>query len=265
MPTKDLSSLRIEVDGHVATITLNRPEQLNSFDQVQHTEFSEAIGLIRNEGEVRAAILAANGHVFSAGGGFDFMEQVMADPNGFMPFADEGLHLINAMIDLPIPIIAAVQGDAMGLGATVVLLCDAVVAARKVRLCDPHVMAGLAAGDGGCLAWPQALGMLRAKRHLLTGEPMSAEDGYAMGLVTDLVEEPADVLPAARALASRIAALPPVAVQGTKRALNRILQQRAGEVLELSMAYECRCIYTDDLREAVSALKERRPGIYKGR
>ena len=86
-----------------------------------------------------------------------------------------------------------------------------------------------------------------------------------MGLVTDLVDEPADVLPAARGLASRIAALPPGAVQGTKRALNRILQQRAGEVLELSMAYESRCVYTDDFREAVSALKQRRPGVYKGR
>ncbi len=265
MLTKDLSSLRIEVDGHVATITLNRPEQLNSFDQVQHTELNEAIGLIRNEGDVRAAILAANGRVFSAGGGFDFIEKVMADPNGFMALADEALHLVNAMIDVPIPIVAAVQGDAMGLGATIVLLCDAVVAARKVRLCDPHVVAGLTAGDGGCLAWPQALGMLRAKRHLLTGEPISAEEGYAMGAVTDLVDEPADALPAARALASRIAALPPVAVQGTKRALNRVLQQRAGEVLELSLAYETRCAYTDDFREAVSALKEHRPGVYKGR
>jgi enoyl-CoA hydratase len=265
MLLKDLSSLRIEVDEHVATITLNRPEQLNAFDEVQHTELSEAIALIRNEGDVRAAILAANGHVFSAGGGFDFMEQVIADPNGFMAFADVGLHLVNAIIDLPIPIVAAVHGDAMGLGATIVLLCDAVVAARKTRLCDPHVMVGLTAGDGGCLAWPQALGMLRAKRHLLTGDPVTAEDGYAMGLVTDLVEEPADVLPAARALASRIAALPPVAVQGTKRALNRVLQQRAGEVLELGMAYESRCAFTEDFRESVSALKERRPGVYRGR
>jgi enoyl-CoA hydratase len=265
MLTKDLSSMRIEADGHVTTITLNRPEQLNSFDQVQHAELLEAIGLIRDQGDARAAILAANGRVFSAGGGFDFMEAAMADPNGFMSLADEGLHIVNAMIDLPIPIVAAVQGDAMGLGATIVLLCDAVVAARKARLCDPHVVAGVAAGDGGCLAWPQALGMLRAKRHLLTGEPMSAEDGYAMGLVTDLVDEPADVLPAARALANRIAALPPVAVQGTKRALNRVLAQRAGEVLELSMAYEARCAFTDDFREAVSALKERRPGVYKGR
>ena len=94
---------------------------------------------------------------------------------------------------------------------------------------------------------------------------MTAEDGYAMGLVTDLVDEPGEVLPAARALADRIAALPPLAVQSTKRALNRVMQQRAGEVLELSMAYEVRCAFSEDIHEAVSALKERRAGVYKGR
>ena len=91
MLIKELSSLQIAVDGHVATITLNRPEQLNAFDAVQHTELSETIDLIRNEGDVRAAILAANGRVFSAGGGFDFMEELMADPNSFTSFADQAL------------------------------------------------------------------------------------------------------------------------------------------------------------------------------
>ena len=168
MLIKELSSIRVEVDGHVATITLNRPEQLNAFDQVGHADLTESIALIRDQGDVRAAILAANARVFSAGGGFDFMEAAMADPNGMVSLAQDGLHIVNAFIDLPIPIVAAVQGDAIGLGATIALLCDAVVAARKVRLRDPHVVAGMAAGDGGCLAWPQALGMLRAKRHRLT-------------------------------------------------------------------------------------------------
>jgi enoyl-CoA hydratase len=84
-------------------------------------------------------------------------------------------------------------------------------------------------------------------------------------LVTDLVDTPDDVLPAAQALARRIAALPPLAVQGTKRSLNRVLQQRAGEVLELSLAYEGASVASDDVLEALSAFKERRPGQYHGR
>jgi enoyl-CoA hydratase len=263
--TRQYSSLRLEVNGHLATITLARPESMNSFDEVAHTELLEVIESIRSNREVRAAVLASTGKAFSAGGDFGFMRRAHADPQAFTAFAGVGLQLVGAMLDLPIPIIAAVQGDAIGLGATMVLLCDSVVAYRKARLIDPHVMIGLAAGDGGCLVWPQALGMLRAKRHLLTGDPVRAEDGYAMGLVTDLVDEPEDALPAATLLASRMAALPPIAVQGTKRALNRLLQQRAGEVLELGMAYETACIHTDDLLEAVNAIEERRLGVFHGR
>ena len=113
--------------------------------------------------------------------------------------------------------------------------------------------------------WPAAAGLLRAKRYLLTGDRLSAEDAWAMGLVTDLVDGPDEVLPAARALAARMAALPPLAVQGTKRALNRVLQARAGEVLDLSFALEAASMASDDLAEAIAAFKERRAPKYQGR
>jgi enoyl-CoA hydratase len=124
---------------------------------------------------------------------------------------------------------------------------------------------GLVAGDGGCVVWPQAAGMLRAKRHLLTGDPISAEDAWTWGLVTDLVDTPDEVDPAALALATRIAALPPVAVHGTKRSLNRVMQQRAGEVVDLSILHSIVAVQTDDLMEGTSAMKERRPGNFTGR
>jgi enoyl-CoA hydratase len=157
------------------------------------------------------------------------------------------------------------QGPAIGLGATVALACDAIVASRNVQIADTHVVAGLVAGDGGCLVWPEAVGMLRARRHLLTGDPLSAEEAHAMGLVTDLVDEPDQVLPAALALAERIAALPPLAVQGTKRALNRLTQARADEVLGASLAYERETLASEDLIEALDAFKEKRPGAFKSR
>jgi enoyl-CoA hydratase len=107
--------------------------------------------------------------------------------------------------------------------------------------------------------------MVRARRHLLTGDPLDAETAFGLGLVTDLVDTPDAALPAALELAKRIAALPPLAVQLTKRALNRGLLQRAGDVLELSLAYEEATLASDDLLEGIAALKERRPGSFAGR
>src|SRR5262249_2748227 len=142
---------------------------------------------------------------------------------------DAGKRLLRSLLGLPQPIIAALQGPAIGLGATVALMCDIVVAARRTKLADTHVHLGLVAGDGGCRVWPQTAGMLRARRHLLPGDPLDAATAYDFGLVTDLVSEPDDVLPCAREIASRIAALPPMAVQGTKRALNHVSSLRADE------------------------------------
>jgi enoyl-CoA hydratase len=173
--------------------------------------------------------------------------------------------LLTALLELPQPVVAAVQGAAIGLGATLVLACDALVAARVAQLADSHVAVGLVAGDGGAVMWPATVGILRARRHLLTGDPLDAESAHALGLVTDLVEEPADVLPAANALAERIAALPPLAVQLTKRTLVRGLLQRAGEVFELGLAYEQATLASDDLLEGIAAIKERRPGSFTGR
>lgn len=262
----ETGTLRVEVDDDgVALVTLTRPETLNAFDGELHRDFTALVDDLRSRPGVRVVVLASTGKVFSAGGDFALMRQVHDDPVVRGRVLDEGRHLVMRLIDLPVPVVVALHGDAIGLGATVVLGCDAVVAARTARLSDPHVQIGLVAGDGGCLMWPQSVGMLRAKRHLLTGDALTAPDAFAMGLVTDLVDGPDDVLPAALALARRIAALPPLAVQGTKRALNRVLQQRAGEVLDLSVSLEAATATSDDLLEAIAAFKERRPGRYEGR
>jgi enoyl-CoA hydratase len=106
--------------------------------------------------------------------------------------------------------------------------------------------------------------MLRAKRHVLTGDPVDGTDAHRLGLVTDLVEDAAAVLPAARSLAERIAALPPLAVQGSKQAMNHVLKTRFAEIMELSFALETTTLGSDDLLEAIAAFKERRPPTYTG-
>jgi enoyl-CoA hydratase len=259
------ATLSITVDGPVAEITFTRPELFNRFDSEQHRDFIDALLEIRGREDVRAAVLASTGKVFSAGGDFDFMLALRADTTQRVRSLDEGRLLLNTLIDVPFPVVTALHGDAIGLGATVVLATDAVVATRSAGLSDTHVNIGLVAGDGGCVLWPAAAGILRAKRYLLTGDRLPAEEAFALGLVTDLVDAPDEALPAARALAARLAALPPLAVQGTKRALNRLLQQRAGEVLDLSIALEGQSMASDDLAEAISAFKERRPPTYLGK
>jgi len=258
-------TLSFAIDGPVGEITLTRPELLNRFDVALHRDFTELLLELRGRRDLRAVVLASTGKCFSAGGDFDLMLAARADIDVRTNLMDEGRLMFRLLADLALPVVVAMQGDAIGLGATVALSCDAIVASRTAAISDPHVAVGLVAGDGGCVVWPAAVGMLRAKRYLLTGDRLTAEEGWAIGLVTDLVDGPDDALPAARALAARIAALPPLAVQGTKRALNRIVQQRAGEVLDLSFALEGDSMASDDLAEAIAAFKERREPKYQGR
>lgn len=258
-------ALRIEDRDGVREITLSRPELLNRFDDLLHHEFTLALEETSQVTSVRAVVLAAEGKAFSAGGDFNLMLEAYDDPVYRATTIDRARRLVAAVIDMPQPLVTAVQGAAMGLGATIALLGDALVASRNVKIADTHVNIGLVAGDGGCLVWPAAVGMLRARRHLLTGDPMDAETGFQLGLVTDLVDVPEDVLPAARAIADRIAALPPLAVQGTKRALNAVTRQRHGEVFEVGAAYEEGTLGSEDLLEAIASFKDRRPARFEGR
>lgn len=256
--------LTIEQRDHVAEITLTRPEVFNRFDEALHVELPKALRLIKSNPAIRAIVLASTGKVFSAGGDFDWMAELNSDLGKRVRSLDGGRDLLESLLDCPLPIVVALQGDAFGLGATVALSCDAVVALRGAGLADTHVAVGLVAGDGGCVVWPAAAGLLRAKRHLLTGDRIGAEEAFQIGLVTDLVDDPADLLDVARGLAGRIASLPPLAVQGTKRALNRLAKARSAEVTEVAFAYEGFTLGSADLREAISAFRERRQGNYEG-
>lgn len=262
---EDLETLRITRDGAVATITLTRADLMNRFDVPQSAEFIDALKFLRRaEDGIRVVILAAEGKAFSAGGDVGWVRETAGDPAARARAVAEGLELMTELLTFPLPIVTAIQGAAMGLGANVAFASDLVVACRNARLADPHVKIGLVAGDGGAVVWPISAGILRAKRYLLTGDPITAEEGYAFGLVTDLVDSPEDVLPHARELACKIAALPPLAVQGTKAALNRLLGQRSGEVLELSLQLEGMTMASSDVVEAATAFIEKRPGVYTG-
>jgi len=258
-------SIRYEITGHIARITLNRPEMLNAIDEEMHVEVLEALLAVRGELDVRAVVLAAEGKAFSAGGDLNEIEALQRDAAKRARLCETGTRIIHALIDIPVPLVVALHGDAMGLGASIALGGDIIVASKTARIADPHVKVGLVAGDGGCLFWPASLGMHRARRYLLTGDLLPAEDAWRFGLVSDLVDTPEEALPAALKLAEKIAALPPIAVRGTKRALNALVKARAREAFDLSMAYEQQSAASEDILEAVAAHREKRKPVYRNR
>ncbi|MEV0089349.1 enoyl-CoA hydratase/isomerase family protein [Saccharopolyspora sp. NPDC050642] len=156
------------------------------------------------------------------------------------------------LLEVPQPIIAAVNGPAMGLGATLAVLCDVVYASTTAVIADPHVTVGVVAGDGGVVAWPWLVGMARAKEYLLTGDKLDAAEAERIGLV-NRVFEPDELLDRAHALARRLADSPVRAVQGTKSALNTILRDTANLVLDKALVSEKECFASGDHARAVEA------------
>lgn len=259
-----MASTRAQATDGVLEITLCRPEQMNRVDDQLVDELQATLGGLREQPEIRAVVLAADGEVFSAGGDFDFIRAMHDDAELRARNVLRARRTVDILLGVPQPIVVAVQGAAVGAGANIALACDLIVACRSAKISDPHARIGLVAGEGGCVWWPQSIGLHRARRHLLTGDPIDGETAFTYGLVTDLVDAPGDVQPAARALAAKIAAMPPLSVQGTKRSLNHIAELRAAEVLELSLALEKETVASQDILEAIAAFKERRPGRYRG-
>ena len=260
-----LEALSISSGGDgICEISLVRPKLLNRFDNQLPTELATVLDELAKDDDVRASVLGSTGKVFSAGGNFALMQAAHDDADSRRETVEAGLRLIRSFSDLPPAHCGggAGPGDWPGRdGGT----CDVVVAARTAKLADTHVKVGFVAGDGGCLVWPRAVGMLRARRHVLSGDALDATTAYQFGIVTDIADEPGDVLPCAREIARRIAALAPLAVQGTKPALNYVTSLRAAEVVELAFELEERTLTSDDMLEGIAAFKEGRAANFAGR
>lgn len=251
-------TLQLTVEKGVAEIRLARPDLLNRFDMAAHIEFVAALEQVANDiPGVRALILSAEGRAFSAGGDFEEMLQAHASRAVRNDMAKYAKLVFHGVAELPIPVISAIQGAAIGLGATIATLCDIVVAWKGAKIADTHVNVGLAAGDGGIISWSQSIGVNRAKRFLLTGDFITGAQAYDWGLVTELVDTPEAALPCARRLAERIAAMPPLGVSGTKRAFARITSMLAGQVLNQGLEFEMEAMASPDLAETVKRLQQK--------
>jgi enoyl-CoA hydratase len=168
------------------------------------------------------------------------------------------------LLDVHLPIVCALNGHAMGLGASLALLCDVLFMAQSATIGDPHVRVGIVAGDGGTVAWPLAVGPMLAKRYLLTGDPVSAGDAVRMGLAAEAVPD-GQLEAHAMAFAQRLAAGAPLAVQYTKLAVNALVKSSLVQAFEVAGALELVTFASRDHAEALTALQEKRSPRFEGR
>ena len=252
-----------DADG-VAVVTLNRPEKRNAVNNQMHQELEEIFVDLGNDDEVRAVVLTGAGTAFCAGGDASSMEDGSFRPTGpATPFRAVRT-LIHNLLEVEQPVVAAVNGDAAGLGATLALFCDIIIAAETARIADTHVRMGLVAGDGGAIIWPLLIGWARAKEYLLTGDWITGKEAVEIGLVNRAV--PAEqVLPTAIAWAERFAEGAPMALRWTKYAMNKVLRDQLNVALDVSTFLEARTMETEDLKEAATAFFEKRKPRFKGR
>jgi enoyl-CoA hydratase/carnithine racemase len=247
-------TLDIAVADGIAVLTLNRPEKANAVDDVMHSELSTVFAAAQDDARVRAVVLTGAGRTFSAGGD-ESTERRYTTSTGRSPI-EEARHIVEDVIAMSKPLVAAVNGHAIGLGAVLATLADISFLSEKAKLGDLHVHAALPAGNGAAAIWPLLVGINRAKHLLMTGEILTAAEAERFGLVTRVLP-PDDVLPAAMAMAERLAGLAPQAVQGTKMAVNRLLAMASGAVLPLSLSLEAAAMDSDDFRDAVQRLGRR--------
>ena len=240
-----MTGIRVERDGPVRIVTLDRPDELNAFSEDLHAEFVQLLHQIEDDADARAVVLTGAGKAFSAGGSFEDFERRRVDPAARRRSLRLARRLVDDMLGIAVPVVAAVNGPAVGLGATVTTLCDIVFMAEGAFLADTHVSVALVAGDGGAVTWPAMTSLLRAKQYLLTGDRLGAVEAVELGLANFVV--PADrLLPDAVAFAHRLAAQPAQALQETKALLNQHLRANAVRALGYGLAAESQSHDTDD-------------------
>ncbi len=262
-PTR-YQALRIERSDSILIVTIDHPSSaLNAVDDLLHSELTRLFADLKRENEARAVLLTGSGRAFSAGGDFAWFP-TLSDLERLEHLRRDAKQMIWDLLDVPIPLVAAINGPAVGLGASIALLCDTIFIAESAHVADPHVLVGIVAGDGGAAIWPLAVGPARAKQYLMTGDPVPAIEAERIGLVNRVVPD-ATLMEEATAFAQRLAAGAPLAVQYTKQAVNKQLKAALNVAFDTSTALEIVTFQSEDHKEALSALAERRKPVFKGR
>ncbi len=263
-------ALLFEKTGPVVTLTINRPESRNPLGAADDPEnFTEAVARINADRGVRCVILTGAGKAFSAGGNVKAMRE------GTGGFGGPGVHIreqyrggihriVRSVWGIEVPVIAAVNGPAIGLGNDVACLCDTRIAADTAIFGATFLKIGLIPGDGGAWLLPRIIGMARASELLYTGDTIDAKTAKEWGLVSEVVPA-ADLMARAHAVADKICGQAPDVLRMTKQLLRQGMMSSFDTIMELSASMQAIAHQSEDHMEAVNAFLEKRKPVFKGR
>jgi enoyl-CoA hydratase len=249
--------LLVTRDGPILTVSLNNPP-MNPIAGERHRELSTIFSDINADDETKVVILTAPGEVFSAGGDLKRMIRRLEEKDfeGWPQVVAEGCAIVYSLLGCRKATIARINGNCLGLGSTLALMCDISVIVDDAHIGDPHVKIGLTAGDGGALIWPQHIGFARAKEYLLTGDTVEAKRAAEIGLVNYAVPR-AELDAKVNELASKIAGWTTPAIETTKMAINKVLQRNFDGLMEANLGLETMAFLSKEHREAVFAIRDR--------
>jgi enoyl-CoA hydratase len=246
--------LTVEADGPVRTVTINRPDELNAINLTLHRALAIVWQQLTADRAAKVVVLTGAGRAFSAGGDLNWITSFLDDPVARDESLREGAQIIEEVLRFPLPVIAAVNGAAVGLGCSLAVLSDIVLISETAYLADPHVSVGLVAGDGGAAFWPLLTPILRSREYLYTGKRIAAATAVEIGLATR-VTAPDALLSEARALAERLAAQPAEALRGTKRVVNMHLSAALSGAMQAGFAAEAVTMQSAEHRDRLLALR----------
>jgi enoyl-CoA hydratase len=262
--SQDYQTLVLRLDDtDVLTVTLSRPEELNAVDSVMHDELIDLFGRLAEVLDIGAVVITGAGRAFCAGGDLDMIAAGNVDAGIRLRQTRGGLAFLRHLLSIRAPVIAAVNGPAVGLGATVALAADIAILARSAWLADPHVRVGLVAGDGGALVWPLLVGPARAKEFLMRASRIDSERAERIGLVNYVVED-AEVVTQAHGIAVELSRGAREAIAGTKLAVNAGLLAQVDQGIGQSLALEAHSWASEDIPEGVASLRDKREPRFPG-
>ena len=262
MPFDDYQRIAVSRRERILVLALDNGK-VNVVDGQMHRELARVFLDAQDDADSDLVILTGTGRAFCAGGDTAWFRRQIEDPRSFRAIAPEAKRIVTSLLELEKPLLCRLNGAAAGLGATIALMSDVIVAADTAVIGDPHIKVGLVAGDGGAIIWPQLIGFARAKELLLTGDLLPASEAARMGLINHAV--PAAELDAkVDEIAAKILGNPRWAVRWTKTVANIPLRELAARLSDPAIAYEILTNLTEDRREAVDAFIERRTPQYGG-
>lgn len=260
-----MSDIEFSIRDHVATILLNRPEKKNAFTTEMIDAWAQFLVGLRSDRDVRAVVVTGAGGAFCSGADLGGLAERARPALGHKQHLTEHIHRIAyALEELPQPVIAAVEGPAVGAGMDLALMCDLRVISETARFSEAYIKVGLVPGNGGCYFLPRLVGLPMALELLWTGRFVDAEEALRIGLANRMTA-PGGALAGARALAAELAAVPPIAVGMIKRAAYQSVRTDLRTALNLVSSDMGVVRTTEDSAEAMKSFRERRTGDYQGR